>query len=213
MPWKTTRPAAPTISRGFFMKPEVRVLIGTEYLWGSLDMTSYSYTNRSIPVGLANGKFFDIGAITNLEPVLTKTWEAVETSNLPKGTIYDLIDEECTVTINVVEVKPQLVDLLLATTGLVQDNQYLWSMGGGCASITRPVCIEWTNVNCDAPTSESMSVGISGGMLTIFDAVCTSGLNFGSLNRAQMTNIAVTLTGRPVMSLPVGKRTASLWLY
>jgi|WetSurMetagenome_2_1015567.scaffolds.fasta_scaffold167871_3 hypothetical protein len=206
-------PAAPTVTEGFFVKPEVRVLVGTSTLWGSLERISYSYNYYATPIGLLAGQSFDVGALASIEPVLNRTFEAVDAANLPAGRLYDLTSEEVSLSLTVMEMKPQLVDLLLATTGVTYSNQYMWALGGACVGSTRPISIEWTNVNCGAPTSANISTGISGGILTIFDGMVTSGLNFGAMARNGQNNYAITIVGRPVLSMPAGKRLCSLWLY
>lgn len=206
-------PAAPVVTEGFFMRPEVRVLVGTGYLWTSLERISYSYNYYSAPIGLLSGQYFEIGALASITPVLNRTWTAVDSANLPQGRLYDLTSEEITVTIEAMELQPQLVDLLLTTAGVSYSNQYMWAIGGGCTTVTRPISIEWTNVACNAPTAANISTGISGGILTIYDALCTSGLNFGTMARNAQNNYSMTIIGRPVLELPSGKRIASLLLY
>jgi len=209
-------PSAPTVTEGYLVKPEVRVLMGLSGWTTALDFTSYSYNYFSVPVGFEdNTKYFDVGLLASMGQVLSKTFEPVETANAPSGTIFDMTDESLTLSLEAKELNPLLVELLLHSTAFenAEGDEKMWATGGGCDMISRPMTVEWTNVDCHAIAAPDIGTGITGGMLTIYKAIVTNGFDWGTMVRNGENNIPVEITALPVNTFPAGRRLASLWLY
>ena len=209
-------PSAPVVEEGYLVKSEVRVLIGKTGWTTSLDFDSYSYNYFSIPVGFEdNTKYFEVGMLASMGQVLSKTFEAVDSANMPRGTVFDLTDESLTLSFEAKELKPELVELLLHTTPFDNEDasEKLFVTGGGCDMISRPITVEWTNVDCHAISSADIDNGISGGILTIYKAIVTNGFDWGTMARNAENNIPVEITAQPVTTFPVGRRLASLWIW
>ena len=209
-------PSAPSVSEGFLVKPEVRVLIGKTGWTTALDFDSYSYNYYTIPVGFEDStKYFEVGLLASMGQVLSKTFEPVDSANAPQGTIFDMTDESLTLSFEAKELKPDLVELLLHTTAFENEDasEMVFATGGGCDMISRPITVEWTNVDCHAIDTANIANGISGGILTIYKAIVTNGFDWGTMVRNGENNIPVEITALPVNTFPAGRRLASLWIY
>jgi len=212
-----TIPSAPTTLAGYRLKPEAVVRVGKLNMFGSLDSHSYAYTTWGIPVGMDSvaGQYIELGGLVSVGANLALTWEPVETANLPQGTIYDLTSEELTITVEVQEFRPELFELMMHTTALTEETgkQKLYATGGGCSMVSRPITIEFTNVACDKPSSPDLASGVSGGILTVYDAIISNGMNFENINRNNLNTISLEFRAKPVPYFPQGRRLCSLWLY
>jgi len=206
-------PVAPHITAGFFMKPEGAIRVGTEPLYGSLETSSFAYTTYHAPIGLKPGKSFELGQVNELSWQHSPEFEPVEGFNIGTDTVYQLTGEETTVTVEVYEFNPQILELAVGT-----GNRYalgveqLITFGGGCRLRNRPISIEFVNVSCDAPTTPNTSSGITGGVLTIYDAFIQNGIEW-SMSARELNTASFEFRARPVLDLPLGNRLGNLYLY
>lgn len=207
-------PASPTVVEGFMLQPESRVLIGTQYLYGSLEVTSWTYSTYTASIGLQAGKGIDLGQLESLGFSHVPTFEAVEAANLQTSNVWVLTGEETTVSIGLRQFKPEVLNQALGTgTGYALGDEFLMTFGGKCDMQTRPISIEFTNVGCGAPSSEDITGGVSGGVLTLYDTFASSGLPWDDINAGSLNSLALEFQVRPVLTLALGNRLGNLYLY
>jgi hypothetical protein len=207
-------PSAPSVTEGFFVKAEDRVLLGSSAQYGSLDTTTWVYTTYEISIGLESGQGIEIGALTEIGWNYAPSWESVEFANVGKGVVYDLTDEELTVNLTIAEFKPDIIEFALA--GGVRYNladETVFAFGDGCDLVNRPVSIEFTNKACDAPASPNVATGLTGGVVTFYDTICSNGLPWDNMSQNELNSLGLELKGRPVTARTKGQRLGSLYLY
>lgn len=206
-------PAAPTVTGGFFLKPEGRILVGTSSLYGSLETTSWTYTTYEASIGLDAGQFFELGQVADLSWQHTPEYEAVEGFNITDDAIYEVTGEETMVTVEIQEFHPDILELAVGT-----GNRYtlgveeLITFGGGCEMKNRPLSIEFTNQACEAPAAEDITGGISGGILTIYDAFISNGIDW-SMPAKENNTASFEFTARPVLERANGNRLGNLYIW
>lgn len=206
-------PAAPTVTGGFFLKPEARILVGTFPLYQSLETSSWTYTTYEASIGLQAGKFFELGQVADLSFQHTPSYEAVEGFNVSDDTVYEVTGEETMVSVEIQEFHPQILEVAMGTgTKYTLGSETLITFGGGCTMRNRPISVEFTNQACEAPSAADISTGISGGVLTIYDAFVSSGLEW-SMNARETNTASFEFTARPVYARAVSNRLGTLYLY
>lgn len=207
----TYTPASPTTVEGFMLQPESRVLVGSEYLYGSL---AGGFTSYSAYVGMQAGKFTDLGALASLSFSHVPTFEAVESANISDSNIWVLSGEETTVSVGLRQFTPEVLDKALGTGVLYNvGTESVLTFGGKCDIKSRPLAIEFTNAACAAPTAEDISNGISGGILTLYDTFVSSGLPWDDINAGVLNELALEFQVRPVIAHARGNRLGNLYLY
>lgn len=213
MPGAYCIPSAPTITAGFFLRLESRVLIGTSALYGSLETSSWAYTTYEASVCLQAGTFIDAGQVADLSWSHKPTYEAVDGANIATATVWDVMGDETTLTVEIQEFHPEIIEVALGT-GAAYDltTEWLFTFGDGCVLRNRPICIQATNQSCNAPTTQNIDNGIQGLCLTLYDTLCTSGIEMGFTAGAEMS-APLEFTCRPVMERAAGNRLGSLSLY
>jgi hypothetical protein len=206
--------SAPTVAEGFLLQPESRVLLGTEYLYGSLEITSWVYSTYTASIGLQSGKSLDLGSLESLGFSHVPTFEPVESANLQNSNVWVLTGEETTLTVGVRQFDPTVLYLALGT-GIRYNlaDEVVITFGGKCTLSTRPVSIEFLNVACQAPTSEDISGGISGGVLTLYDCLVSSGLPWDDINAGALNVITLELQVRPVLAHALGNRLGNFYIW
>ena len=206
-------PSAPTVTAGFFLKPEGAIKIGTENKYGSLDVSSWTYTTYEASIGLQSGKNFELGQVNDLSWSHQPSFEPVESFNVSDDSVYQVTGEETKVTVEIYEFHPQILELAVGTGNrYVLGTEQLLTFGGGCTMRSRPISVEFTNTSCDKPDSEDTSSGISGGVLTIYDAFISNGIDW-SMTAREYNTVSFEFTARPVLDRSAGNRLGSLYLY
>lgn len=206
-------PAAPTISAGFFLKPEGRILVGTNSLYESLEVASWTYSTYEASIGLQAGQSFDLGQVNNLAWRHEPTFEPVEGFNLSNNAVYQVTGEESVVTVEIYEFSPDILEMAIGTGPRYNlTDEVLLTFGGGCTTQNRPVSVEFLNAGCETPTSEDISGGITGGVLTIYDALITNGIDW-TMNGKELNNASFEFTARPVLDRSLGNRLGNLYLW
>ena len=209
-----TTVASPTITPGFFVKPETRLTIGTLALYGSLDVTSYAYLySYEASIGLQTSKFFDVGQVADLSWQHKPEFAAVEGFNVIDDSVWEVTGEETMLTVEIQELNPQILELAVGTGVMYTIGvERILTFGGGCALRNRPVCLEWTNEACGAPAAADAASGISGGVLTLYDCFIVSGLEW-SMNAKETNTIPLEFQARPVLDRASGNRLGNLYLW
>ncbi|NIR26611.1 MAG: hypothetical protein GWN77_06555, partial [Gammaproteobacteria bacterium] len=146
-------PSAPTVSQGFLLQPESRVLLGTQYLYGSLEVSSWTYATYTASIGLQAGQSIDLGGLESLGFSQVPTFEPVESANIQDSNIWVLSGEETTVSVGLRQFDPRVIQMALGTGTMYNlgDDRVI-TFGGKCDMTTRPLSIEWSNVGCYAPS-------------------------------------------------------------
>ena len=209
-----TTVSAPTITAGFFVRPETRMLIGTLPLYQSLEVTSYTYLySYDANVGLQAGASFDVGQVADLSWQHKPEFAAVEGFNVIDDSIWEVTGEETMLTVEIQELNPRILELAVGTGVMYTIGvERLITFGGGCTLRNRPVSLEWTNEACGAPDAADAASGISGGVLTLYDCFIVSGLEW-SMNAKETNTIPLELQARPVLTKASGNRLGNLYLW
>lgn len=207
-------PASPVVSTGFLIQPGSRVLLGERYLHGSLDVTSWTYSTYTASIGIQDGLGIDLGSLESLGFSHVPTFEAVESANIQSSNIWVLTGEETTLSIGLRQFKPETINKALGTgTHYALGDEALITFGGKCDMQTRPLSIEFTNVACQAPSSQDITGGITGGVITLYDTFVSSGLPWDDINAGTLNTLALELMVRPVLALALGNRLGNMYLY
>lgn len=198
--------AAPTDALGYFIQAESRVRMGTEYLYGSLETTSWTYTTYNASIGLKAGKWIDFGQVESLGFTHAPSFEPLESANVQQPSVYVLTGEETTLSVGVRQFDPRVINVALGTGALYQlGNEYLITFGGACTASSRPFTIEVTNIGCNKPTSpNAASSGISAIVLTLYDAQATSGLDWSDMVANEINQFDMELSAKPVFANALG---------
>ena len=207
-------PSAPTVTEGFLLQPESRVLLGTQYLHGSLEVSSWTYSTYTASIGLQAGQSLDLGSLESLGFSHVPAYEAVESANIQSSNIWVLTGEETTVSIGLREFHPSVLNMAIGTGIMyVLGDERLITFGGRCDLQTRPMSIEFNNVGCDAVASADIDNGVSGGVLTLYDTFSSSGLPWDDINAGSLNVLSLEFQVRPVLALALGNRLGSLYLF
>ena len=206
-------PSSPTVTAGFFVKPEGAIKVGTQTLYGSLETTSWTYTTYEASIGLQAGKSFELGQVNDLSWQHQPEFEPVEGFNVSDDPVYQVTGEETMVTVEIYEFHPAILELAVGTgTRYTLGSEELLTFGGGCSIRSRPISVEFINVSCDKPTSADISNGVSGGVLTIYDAFISNGIEW-SMSAKEYNTVSFEFTARPVLARSVGNRLGNLYLF
>jgi len=210
-------PAGATLKPGFLLRPETRVLLGTG---GSADLetSSWAYQVYDVHIGLGSGKGLDLGLLAALNFKTVPTIEPVAGVNYQEDTVYEVTGEDCEVTLTLFEIKPQVLGQALATGRLrilSEDTtqEVLMTFGGGCEITDYPLVIEFTNAGCEAPSTQNIGAGITGGILTLYKVIQTSGLDLGALTAKANTQVPITFKALADTTKAKRNRLGCLYLY
>lgn len=199
--------AAPSDALGFMVQAESRVRMGTANLYGALEVTSWTYSTYQASIGLQAGKAIDLGQVESLGFTHTPTFEPLESANIQQPSIYTLTGEETTLTVGLRQFDPRVLEVALGTGILYKlGNEYLITFGGACNVTSRPMEIAITNIGCDKPSSPNATNGITGMVLTIYDALATSGLPWDEIVAGEINSIELEFAAKPVLARSLGNR-------
>lgn len=205
--------AIPTVTPGFFVRPETRMLIGTEEKYGALEVTSWTYTTYEVSIGMQAGKHFDVGQVADLSWSHKPDYAAVEAFNLTDDSVWEVQGEETMVSVEVQEMNPKILELGIGTGSMwTLGVERLIAFGGGCNLRNRPISLEWTNESCNKPTSADAGAGITGCILTLYDCFITSGLEW-AMNAREVNTVSLEFQARPILARPAGRRLGSLSIW
>ncbi|NLS77357.1 MAG: hypothetical protein GXY76_08880 [Chloroflexi bacterium] len=206
-------PVAPTALLGFALEPAARVLLGTG---GTTDLETTSWPAQvyGAPIGLAAGAGVELGILTNLGFSSVPTITPFEAANFEDPLAYEVSGEECTITVECQDVKPQVLKEALGTGHLyILGSEALITWGGGCSLKEMPLVIEWTSVACKAPSAANIGSGITGGIFTFYKVIANSGLPWSAFNAKERVSLALTFRALHDTAKARGNRLGSLYLY
>ena len=206
-------PCAISTTTGLLMRAETCILVGTSRLYGALEVSSWTYATYEISIGLADGQSFNLGVIAELTFSHKPTFEALEAYNMSDDPLYEVTGEETLVNITIREFNTNMIELALGTgTRYVLGDENVFSFGGGCNMLRRPYSLQFLNDSCFAPAAQDVTLGITGGAITIYDAFVQSGLEWAMAAKEGNT-VPLELQALPVTDRSRGNRIGSLALY
>jgi hypothetical protein len=206
--------AAPTLTAGFLVQPESRIMMGTVALYGSLEVASWTYATYEASIGLQAGTSFDIGLVDSLGFTHEPSIEPLESANVADASIYLVTGEETALDVGVQQFDTRTLEVAMATgTMYTLGDEKLITFGGGCSVKNRPIAIESGNVACDAPTSPNVANGVTAIVLTLYDCICTSGLPWDAMVAGEISVLDLTFEARPVLARAKGNRLGCIYVY
>lgn len=206
--------ASPSLSEGFLVQPESKIVMGTTALYGSLEVTSWTYATYEASIGLQAGTSFELGSVDSLGFTHEPSIEPLESANIADASIYMVTGEDTTLDVGVHQFDPRTLEVAMATgTMYALGDERLITFGGGCSVKNRPIAIESGNVACDAPTSPNVSNGVTAIVLTLYDCICTSGLPWDSMVAGEVSVLDLTFEARPVLARAKGSRLGNIYIY
>ncbi len=205
----------PTDALGYMVQAESRVRVGTEQLYGSLEVSSWTYATYGASIGLQAGKSIDLGQVSSLGFTHTPTFEPLESANVQQPSVYVLTGEETSLSVGVYQFMPQLMEVAIGTGTLYQlGTEYLLPFGGACNANSRPVEVAVTNIGCERPTSpDAVASGITAIVLTLYDVVASSGLDWGDIIATGQNEFALELQAKAVNANALGNRLGNLYIF
>lgn len=206
-----------TATLGFIVQNEANMKLGMQNLYGSLDTSKEPYTAYEISIGLKPGQFVSMGQLSGLGVNITATTEPFEAVNSRSSTIYQVTDEEFTMEASLTEFNPDVLEVMIVngvsrTLGTAK-KEILVSVGGSCDIQSRPITIESTNISCNAVASPDGTLGVSGVIITGYDMICTSGLNWGAMEAKTINTLDSTWEARPVTQRALGNQLGSIYIF
>lgn len=201
---------------GMLVQTQARVRIGTESLYGSLETSSTTYTNYNTPIGLTSNSF-DLGVVSELGLTINQTVEPYESANERQATIYVVTEEETLVNIGVTQFDRRVLELCLATGVAIDletasNPEYLFTWGGGCTIKSRPIEIDASNIACFVE-EQNANTGVTGIRITVYDAICTSGLPWDTISATELNTLSLEFSGRPVSTHALGNLLGNCYVF
>ena len=205
-------PSSPTLTKGFLVKLESRVLLGLNGA-SDLEATSWPASVYSAPIGLGSGKGLDLGYLADLSWSHKPDIAPVEGVNIQNDRFYEITGEECTLTLSIREFKIQVVAQAIASGKLyILDDEALITFGGECSLSELPLVIEFSNIACGAPATANIGSGITGGILTFYKTFCTGGLEM-AFSAKEVGATPLEFRVLPDTDRARGNRLGNLYLY
>lgn len=207
--------AAPTVLTGLLIQSETRVRMGTQRLWGSLEVTSAAYAAYSASIGLQTANCWDLGLLSSLSFEHVPSFTEPDVANLLSSPVEILESEEVTIGIGVYQFDARTIEVALGTgTMYAIGNERLFIVGGKCTTARRPIELAATNIGCYAPTSPtSVLTGLTGIVITVYDAQCTSGVPWSEIVANALDVLELEFAAKQVTSLAAGNRLFSVYMF
>lgn len=208
--------ASPTVLAGLIVQSETRVRVGTLPLYtGSLETTSSLYQSLKASIGLVAGNSFDLGELASLGFEHVPTFEQPDVANVLQSSLQVLTEEETTISIGIQQFDPRVLEIMVGTGVMYTlGNERLITVGGKCNTARRPLEISATNIGCNAPAAVTSTLtGISGIVITVYDAQCTSGLPWGDIVASEINVLDSEWTAYPVPANALGNKLFNVLLY
>lgn len=206
-------PATPSLTPEFIVRAESSIFMGTQRLYGSLDVTNWTYATYEASIGLQDANSFQLGTVADLSWSHKPEYEAMESFNISDDSIWEITGEESLLTVELQQLDARLFEVAVGTGVMYYLGvERLLTFGGGCQLRRRPFAVEFINDSCNAPTSQDVASGITGGCLTLYDCFVQSGLEWNMAAKESNT-IPLELQALPVLERARGNRLGSLYLY
>ena len=156
---------------------------------------------------------FQLGIIADLTFSHVPEYEAVESYNVGDDSLYEVTGEETTLTVEIRQFDHRMLELAIGTgTKIDLGSESVTPFGAGCTILRRPYSLQFTNASCWAPSSQDISLGVSGGAVTLYDCFVQSGLEW-AMNSKESNTVPLELQALPVLERTAGMRLGNLYLY
>ena len=206
-------PCTVDATEAMLVQAETCVQVGSSRLYGALDTTSYTYLTYGISIGLESGQGFQLGSLADLTFSHVPEFEAVESFNVGDDSLYTVTGEETTLSVEIQQFDYRMLEIAIGTgTRIDLGSETVIPFGGGCNMLRRPYSLEFNNVACMAPSSADISLGVTGGCVTIYDAFIQSGLEW-AMNAKETNTVSLEMQALPVLERTRGRRLGNLYLY
>lgn len=214
--------SSPTSTLGFFIRPETKVWVGEARLWatgglfagGGATGRDWIYEIYEASIGLQSAVGIEVGALNALSFAYEPDRSPIEIINIADAPAYELVGEECTVSMELLEWNPDIISLVIGSGQYhtITANDALVRFGGGCAITSRPIVIEGVNASCYISDITDLDTGLRAFVLTLYDCLCTSGLSV-DFTAAENAPIATEWQVLPVLILDGGNRLGNMYMY
>lgn len=206
-------PCTPTPTAAMMVKPETCIRIGTGRLYEALEVSSWTYSTYQASVSMQSGKSFRLGLIADLTFSHKPSFEAIESTNVADDSLFEVTGEETMISVTIRQFDYRVIELALGTGQMYTlGAEAFYTIGGGCSMIRRPYALEFVNDSCWTPSSQDVTLGISGGCITLYDCFIQSGLEW-AMTAKEANTIALEVQALPVMERARGNRLGSMSLY
>ncbi len=206
-------PCTTTITSALLMRAETCIKVGSQRLYDSLETTSWTYLTYEASIGLKAGQAFNLGVIAELTWSHKPTYEPLEAYNLSDDPLYEVNGEETLISVTIREFNVNTLHLAIGTGARYDLGvESIITFGGGCQILRRPWSLEFMNESCFAPTAQDVSLGITGGAITLYDAFVQSGIEWAMAAKEGNT-IPLEIQALPVLERARGNRLGVLYLF
>jgi len=217
MPTEYSQGAAPTTVEEYMVNFQTRVRVGKARHYGALSVTGTAYTNYEASIGLQAGATysFDLGLLSGVSSNISAEFEDLEVTNAISG-LQIVSEESATITMDVLEWKPDLFALLVSTgdAQTINTDEYLIRFGGACSGVYRPLELYCENVGCFHPDSEDVTAGITAMVVTFYDGLFISGLQMEDMNvSGQPTTVSAEYKAAAWLDRDAGNQLGNIYMY
>lgn len=208
--------APPEKLAGFLVQAQARVRLGLQPLFAALETTSASYTNYSASLGILDAQALDVGKVSAIGVNVAATVEPYDAANERIPSIYYVSGETAEITLGATQFDPAFLRMLLhhaVQYDIAGGLESLITFGTLCNILSQPLEIGVTNLACFLPAGQDIALGLTAFIMTFYDVIATSGLNYGAMTAKNLNNLDTTFMGRPVESLANGNQTGSIYAF
>ena len=201
---------------GMLIQAGARLRLGKSAMYGSLEVTSPTYTAYTASIGLRDAQAIDFGKVAELGITINAAIEPFDAVNERQPSIYIVTEETCTVNVGITQYDPEIIQVLLHNSVVYNFSnpvEYLMTFGGSCAIKNRPLQLDVTNIACYLPTSQNASVGITGIIFTVYDAVANNGITWDNMSGKELNSMTAEFMGRPVSTLALGNNLGNIYMF
>lgn len=208
--------APPEKLAGFLVQAQARIRLGLLELWGALESTSASYTNYEASLGIKDAQALDVGKVSAVGVSISATVEPYDAANERLPSIYYVTGETAEITVGATQFNPTFMRMLLhhaVSHSVAGGNEEILTFGTLCNIVSQPLQIDVTNLACFLPAGQDIEVGLTAFIMTFYDVIATSGLNWGEMNAKTLNTLDTTFMGRPVESLANGNQVGNIYSF
>lgn len=201
---------------GFLVQARARVRLGLQPTFDALETVSASYTNYSASLGILDAQALDVGIISTLGVNIGATVEPYDAANERLPSIYYVTGETAEITLGATQFDPAFMRMLLhhaVQYDIAGGLETLITFGTLCNVLSQPLEIGVTNLACFLPAGQDIALGLTAFIMTFYDVIATSGLNWGEMSAKTLNNLDTTFMGRPVDSLADGNQTGNIYAF
>ena len=210
--------ASPTKVPEMLVQMQTRVLMGLE----DYDTALNAAGSEGERIGFAASKSFDLGILSSVGIEINSELEEFEAANVSSSGIFTLSNEEAIVSMGVTQFDYRLLEIALANgtmtpktdAGPPAYTEAIWTVGGSCSTISRPIVIEAENIACFAPTGDTdVDTGVQGIVITVYDAQCTSGLPWSDILAGEINTLELEFTAKAIDAHSAGNKLLSIYMF